>query len=344
MFIRRHVLGGLLAAAGSFAALLATPPEASAADAVLRVGVQPTLNDIWAGVAADTFSKNGLKLEYQTFTSGAAMFAALQGGAIDMGIGGMATFYVARSNGQDIRWIVTTGMLGDSDACMVGPKSDVKAVADLKGKKIGFFHNTVVHAPLLEMLEANGVKSDEVELLNLQPPAATAALLNGDIDMACVWGPFTFQIEDQGGRRLFSMADTPSGGVSVSGYAVSRTWAEKNPDGVVAFLKGLKEGQEAYAKDPKPALDAVAKATGLDAALAARQAKEIKWFPVEDAVKADSPTTMCGAAEGKGLGGVLDRASKFFISVGTLKQVLPFEEFLEPKYAAEAFGATCSVK
>lgn len=314
MSTRRHVLRKVVANAGSTLALVMLLSPVQAAEPVLRVGVQPTLNDIWAGVAAGSFAKNGLTLQFQTFTSGAAMFAALQSGAIDMGIGGMATFYVARANGQDIRWIATTGMLGKSDACMLGPSTKIKSVSDLKGKKIGLMYNTVVHAPLLEMLNANGVTPDNVELLNLQPPVATAALLKGDIDMACVWGPFTFQIQDQNGRRLFDMSDTPSGGLSVSGYAVRRAWAEANPDGVIAFLKGLKDGQEAYAKDPRPALRAVADATGLDPALAARQAKEIGWFPVEASVTPGSDVSMCGAGKGKGVGSVLERASKFFVA------------------------------
>lgn len=326
------------------ATLGAVGSPAHAADVVLRVGVQPFLNDIWAGVAANSFAKRGLKLEFQSFTSGATMFAALQGGAIDMGVGGMTTFYVARANGQEIRWVATTGNVGNSDACMLGPKSTVKSIADLKGKKIGLFFNTVVHAPLLEMLKANGVNADEVTLLNLQPPAATAALLNGEIEMACIWAPFVFQIADHGGRKLFTMFETPSGGLSYSGYAVTRRWMDANPEAMVAFLQGLREGQEAYAKDKGPAITAVSKATGLDPTLGLRLSQEIGVFPVEDAVVPDARVTMCNAAAGKGVGKILDNASKFFVSVGTLKQVLPFEEFLEPKFAATAFGRTCAVK
>ena len=323
---------------------VASGQGAATSPVTLRVGVQPSMNDIWAGVASGSFERHGLKLEFQTFTSGPAMFAALQGGAIDMGIGGMTTFYVARANGQKISWIVTTGNINRSDACMVGPNSSIKSAKDLTGKKIGFVQNSVVNGPLLEMLQANGVSATSVSLQNLQPPASTAALLAGDIDVACTWAPFTFQIEARGGRKLFYMGDTPSGGWSVSGYAVRTEWAQQHPDGVVGFLRGLAEAQESYAKDKQPAIDAVSKVTGVSADLAKKQSEEVPYFPVRDSFTPGTRVSMCQAAEGKGVGNILDRATKFFLQVGTLKEKLPYDQFLAPQYGVKAFGGhDCSV-
>jgi len=318
-------------------------PGVAADMPTLVVGVQPSMNEIWAGVAIGAFERNGVKLEFQTFTSGPAMFAALQGGAIQMGIGGMTTFYVARANGQKISWITTTGNLNQSDACMVGPNSTVKSPKDLAGKKIGFVQNSVVNGPLLEVLDANGIDRSSVQLMNLQPPAATAALLAGDLDVACLWAPFTFQIEQRGGKRLMSMNETPSGGWGVSGYAISTAWAEAHPDAVVGFLKALAEGQEAYAKNKQPAIDAVAKVTGVSPELAKKQSEEVPVFPVKDTVTPGARASMCGAASGKGVGVILDRATKFFLEIGTLKEKLPYDQFLAPQYAAKAFGVTCTV-
>lgn len=324
-------------------AFMLTPAQAE--EVVLRVGVQPYLNDIWAGVAAGSFAEKGLKLEFQTFTSASSTFAALQGGAIQMAIGGMASYYVARANGQDIRWIATTANVNHGDACMVAPNSKITAFSDLKGKKVAFVHNSVVHGPVLAMLEKNGLSSSDVELLNLQPAIATAALLKGDIDLACVWGPFTYQIEDIGGKRLFTMADTPSGGWSYSGYVVSAAWAKEHPEAVAAFLKGLKEGQEAYLKDKQPAIDTAAKETGLSPDIGRRQSEEIFYVPVTDSFAKDSKVTMCGAASGRGIGTILAQASEFFVKAGTLKKVLPYEEFLDPQYGFAAFGGeACTVK
>jgi ABC-type nitrate/sulfonate/bicarbonate transport system substrate-binding protein len=309
----------------------------------LVVGVQPSMNDIWAGVANGAFERHGVKLEFQTFTSGPAMFAALQGGAIQMGIGGMTTFYVARANGQKISWITTTGNLNQSDACMVGPNSSVKSPKDLAGKKIGFVQNSVVNGPLLEVLEANKIPKSSVQLMNLAPPAATAALLAGDLDVACLWAPFTFQIEQRGGKRLMTMNETPSGGWGVSGYAISTEWAEKHPQAVVGFLKALAEAQDAYAKNKQPAIDAVAKVTGIAPDLAKKQSEEVPYFPVKDTITPGARVSMCDAAKGKGLGVILDRATKFFVEAGTLKEKLPYDQFLAPKYAVMAFGGNCAV-
>ena len=335
----------LVLAEGLANAADAAPRSAGgAAPVTLVVGVQPSMNDIWAGVAAGAFERNGVKLEFQTFSSGPAMFAALQGGAVQMGIGGMTTFYVARANGQKISWIATTGNLNQSDACMVGPNSTVKSPKDLAGKRIGFVNNSVVNGPVLEVLEANGIAKSDVSLMNLAPPAATAALLAGDLDVACLWAPFTFQIESRGGKRLFYMGDTPSGGWGVSGYAISTAWAEAHPDAVVGFLRALAEGQQAYARNKQPAIDAVAKATGIAPDLAKKQSEELPFFAVSDTATPGARVSMCGAASGQGLGKILDRASKFFIQAGTLKERLPYDQFLAPAYAVKAFGGPkCTV-
>jgi ABC-type nitrate/sulfonate/bicarbonate transport system substrate-binding protein len=315
------------------------------ADTTIRVGVQAYLDDIWAGVGAGSFAKRGITLEFQTVTSASSMFAALEGGAIQMGIGGMVSFYVAAANGEDLRWIATTEDVNNSDACMVGPNSKIHSVADLKGKKIGLVFNSVVHGPLLEMLEKYGMSSSDVQLLNLQPPIATAALLKGDIDLACNWDPFTYQVIDVGGKTLFTMADTPSGGWSYVGYVINGSFAQKNPQAVASFLQALKEGQDAYLKDKQPAINAVIKETGLDPKIAEAQAHQMSFIPVPESVTPGTMVTMCGAASGKGMGNIVIEASKFFVRVGTIKQGLLPENFLAPQYAASAFGSTdCTVK
>ena len=54
MSTRRHVLRKVVANAGSTLALVMLLSPVQAAEPVLRVGVQPTLNDIWAGVAGSS--------------------------------------------------------------------------------------------------------------------------------------------------------------------------------------------------------------------------------------------------------------------------------------------------
>jgi ABC-type nitrate/sulfonate/bicarbonate transport system substrate-binding protein len=337
MHKNHHISQWLRSAVFSTVAVFSLAPPAFA-DVTMRIGVQAYLDDIWAGVAEGAFAKKGLKLEFQTFTSASSMFAALQGDAIQVGVGGMISFYVAAANGQDLRWIATTADVNSSDRCMVGPNSAIHSVADLKGKKIGLVFNSVVHGPILEMLEKNGLSSKDVQLLNLQPPIATAALLKGDIDLACSWDPFTYQVEDVGGKQLFTMADTPSGGWSYTGYVIKSSFAEQHPDAVASFLQALKEGQEAFLKNKQPAIDSVVKETGLDRKIAEEQSRQISYIPVTENIATDGKVTMCDPGPEKGMGKIITEASNFFVEVGTLKKPLPAKDFLAPQYAASAFG------
>ena len=131
------------------------------------------ISPLWNAQAKGLFAKHGLDVQLVTFTTGPAQTAALKGGVIDVAWGAATTFYSIRSTGAPIVWVGTVGDFnGNDDAFVSGPASNIKTAADLKGKKIALPYYTVVHAPLLSWLKANGISESDVELVNLAPPQA----------------------------------------------------------------------------------------------------------------------------------------------------------------------------
>ncbi len=138
------------------------------------------------------------------------------------------------------------------------PSSKIKTLADLKGKLVG------VNAPgnidyLLDVsvLKENGVDPSAVEFPTASDKAFAATdgaipfplmaqdLADGVIAAATLPEPFASQAEQQYGA--VPLADLNQGATAdfpVEGYAVTKQWAQQNPNTLKRFLAALEIGQE----------------------------------------------------------------------------------------------------
>jgi NitT/TauT family transport system substrate-binding protein len=115
--------------------------------------------------------------------------------------------------------------------------SGIDTVEELRGMRIGipgpggFGIYSVALA-----LEAGGLTLDDVELVNLPPPATAAAFANGAIEAGWSIEPFATQLETEGlGRRL---VEDHAFGVELGFIAVNSDYVAQNEDAVVALLAG----------------------------------------------------------------------------------------------------------
>ena len=75
-----------------------------------------------------------------------------------------------------------------------------------------------------------------------------------DIDAAYVWGPFSQQLESDGGKEIFATRDLQKDGVLIfNNFAGRKEFAEKYPDLVVKFLRVVQDKVDQY-KGGKEAL------------------------------------------------------------------------------------------
>lgn len=113
----------------------------------------------------------------------------------------------------------------------------IDTVEELRGMRIGipgpggFGIYSVALA-----LARGGLTLDDVELVNLPPPATAAAFANGAIEAGWSIEPFATQLEIEGlGRRL---VEDHAYGVELGFIAVNSDWVAQNEDAVVALLAG----------------------------------------------------------------------------------------------------------
>jgi taurine transport system substrate-binding protein len=171
------------------------------------------------------------------------------------------------------------------------------------------------------MLAKNGVALESVELLNMQPPQAVAALLNHDVDAAYIWAPFTQDVFSRGGQVLFTSADTPGGGWSYLGFATNSDWSRTHKEALVRFMKALDEAFPLMQQDPQAMLNQAVQTTGMQMETAQFIYKVEKHYPLSDNLKPNTPISLCGLDQEKfGLGRVLKESQDFYLQKGVISQ------------------------
>ena len=173
----------------------------------VRVGWQPTTT-VEAQIAhvlqkTDILERNGLKGQFTMFSFGPAVNEALVSGAIDIGfVGDMPSVSLAAVNAP----ITVIGRQSVfRGAIIASTKSDIKTLADLKGKKVHGPVGSSIYLAALAMLEKAGLKpGPDVEIVNMGFADLSDAIRAGKIDAAFVWDPWIENFVEKGLARVIA--------------------------------------------------------------------------------------------------------------------------------------------
>ena len=266
--IRKALLCSLL--------LLSTLVTARAEEALpVVIGVQTDAD--WLTIAAQKFhifEKAGLKPTYIKFAAGAPMMAAAQSSSIDVATPGLVPFLAGV--GAGIPWVAigidTYGPKGEG--FIVRDDSGIKTLADLKGKKIGYFRSSTAHYGLWRGLQENHIADNEVTLLSMAPVQQVAAMRAGQIDAAEVWEPWMHTMVADAHGKLLATEDDIHVKTAAAVIAVRREWLQAHRETAVRVLRALLMAADDVKKDPQPVIDQFAKDTGITPAWSADVFKE----------------------------------------------------------------------
>lgn len=156
----------------------------------------------------DFFNKNNVRVEIKRFVSATEEMKALKDGEIQgAGFTLDEVFLLVESGFRGkVVLVVDYSMGGD----MIIGQKDVKSVAELEGKRVGF-EGTVVGAFLLERaLQKNHVKRSSVELIDIRADKWHSSFAEKKVDaMVCFNPAATNLLTEHDGNLLFSSADIP---------------------------------------------------------------------------------------------------------------------------------------
>lgn len=249
-------------AAGCSTVGAASAPPAS--DAAVGVSQGGTLNIDFAtynplslvikdqGWLESELGKQGIAVNWVKSAGSNKANEALRAGAIDVGSTAGSAALLARSNGSPIQ-VIDIFSQPEWAALVVPVGSPIKAVADLKGKRIAATKGTDPYFFLLQALDQAGLAASDVTVEVLQHADGWAALQNGAVDAWAGLDPIMAGAEASGATLLYRnvafnsygflnatesfIADRPDVAQAVvDAYEHARAWAQAHPEDTARIL------------------------------------------------------------------------------------------------------------
>lgn len=252
---RREVLGVLGGAA--VAAAWPAVARAARADARVRLGYQATLWGAPAIVAEEEklFAKAGANVEVIRMSSGKDIRDAMIAGRTDMGSLGATPFIVGAAKG-DIVAIAMVAYAGKTLALVAGKEAGIKAVADLRGKRVGSQIGSVTDHIFQNVIAPKaGLTKGDFQVFNIKFQDHVAALASRSIDAFAGVDPYPAIAEHDGLGTI--VVDYQDYDITPVLLAANRPFVKEHPEAVVQFLRGWLLAVKMFREQPGRAAEIV---------------------------------------------------------------------------------------
>jgi len=197
-----------------------------------------TFDPLNIGIEKGIYAKHGLDVQMSVMEGSAKLHQAMLAGALDIGLGAGTdiSFLVKGSPETAVGAImIGAGIYG----LVLGPDSQIHAVADLKGKKIGVSTiGSLTQWLVLRLVQQQGWTRDDITMVTVGSNATgqTAALETHQIDAVMGAAALGWQLETQHrGRLLIPASQIVSNFLMNAAFASNRLVAEQ-PEAIRAFL------------------------------------------------------------------------------------------------------------
>lgn len=287
----------ITAIAGLVATSLVACSPAGAQDITLQVGDQIAGTEKIL-TAAGELDDLPYDITWSTFTSGPPQIEALNAGRIDFAITGNTPPIVGGLT--DTKVISAYSNEAKGDAILIPQGSDIKSVADLKGKSVAVARGSSAHGHLILQLEKAGVDPGDLDINFLQPSDSKSAFESGQVDAWAVWDPYT-AIAEVGGAVPLITAEGVSNGYGF-GVASDKALADDPRAEAIDDLLGRIDRAYQWTKDnPEEWAKIFAEETGTEKAAAEINARSTRLPIALDQTVIDSQNDLIGAFERAGV-------------------------------------------
>jgi NitT/TauT family transport system substrate-binding protein len=177
--------------------------------------------------------KCGIKVEEKVFAKGLDVMQAIIAGEIDVGTTASEAAISGRASGAPI--YVVAGFAKGGARLVVRPDAGIKALRELKGKKVGVTRGGIQEVLLVAELQQAGLTADaapgkDVQLVYLAFADLNQALLGKNIDAMMQSEPQSSQAINKGfGVELLKPYDTPIGEPVRTMVMTEKFYNEKRP-------------------------------------------------------------------------------------------------------------------
>ncbi len=252
----------LIAAIGMGIFFLKTPTKKQQTKPV-KFGYLPISGSLALFVAQDKgyFDKNGVKVELIKFESSNPLAESLVSGAIDAEIG-TSTFVMATLTSKTpnkikaIQMNLYDGKKYSTTSLIVKSDSEIKKVADLKGKKIACFPGATNKTLIRVYLQKNNAYDENTEIIEMAAGLQLQALENGSVDAVSIYEPYGTIGELSGKTKFLVKAPIEKEVLNpwlAGTSSLSRAFIKNRPDEAAAVEKAMNEAAEFMRNNPQEA-------------------------------------------------------------------------------------------
>ena len=200
------------------------------------------------------FRKYGLDADIQIIRrgGGAAVAAAITGGALDVGDGDIVTVAHAHQHGVSLMLLAPSSLYREgapTTEVVAVNGSPIKTAKDLEGKTVGIISLEGPSRVATDAwLDANGVDKSQVKYVELPPTEMAAAVDRGTVAAAVINEPAL-----TASRSCCHVIGNPFASVGkewfITGWFADANWIQKNPDVAKRFVQAIHE-TALWANDP----------------------------------------------------------------------------------------------
>jgi sulfonate transport system substrate-binding protein len=265
MVMKRREFLELSLATAAVAALSSHAMAEGEAPKEIRVGTQK--GGFFPAVKArrtleNVFAPLGVEMKWIDFQFGPPLLEAINVGSVDFGYVGDSPPIFAQAANARIRYVAAVKSEGSTQAIIVPKDSPIRALADLKGRRVAFGKGSSAHNLLVAALEKAGLSWSDITPAPLAPADATAAFVKGSVDAWSIWDPYLALAELKENARVIAFdkdIHKPN-----SFYIASTDFVEKYP-ALVARLNSVFAAEGVWADSHHDeVIKAQAEATGVD--------------------------------------------------------------------------------
>jgi aliphatic sulfonates family ABC transporter substrate-binding protein len=148
------------------------------------------------GTFESLLAAKGIQVEWCEFPAGPEVAAAIQTGEVALGVVGDCPSVLAQANASSFVYVAAEAPAPEAEAIVVHEDSDIRCVADLRGRSIALKRGSNVHYLLIRALEEAGLSLDDVRPSFAVPEKAKAAFESRHVDAWAIWDPLLSSIRD----------------------------------------------------------------------------------------------------------------------------------------------------
>jgi NitT/TauT family transport system substrate-binding protein len=246
----------------SFAALLgALLPALASAAGQLTLGVVNWIGygPIYVAAANGYYKKYGPDVKLVTFSDNSLMTGALEGGEITASTLTYDQVITANSKGWKLKVVMPVDYSVGGDAILAS--ASVRAVSDLKGRRVAFQPLSPSDFLLGYALAQAGLSEKDIRPVNATPEAVVPVMATGSVDAGVTYQPSVSVILKMGGGNQYHvlLSSREARGMITDVLVVKESTIANSPKIVEGLIRGTMDGLAFMQREPARAAAIIAR-------------------------------------------------------------------------------------